>query len=149
MGLLSTVLDIFCPDKPEIRRAMSEGYPEGRVPICPVCGEECSTIYKDGGEIIGCNICIRVSTHFFNSRCPVCGSPYPTELYYAENTNPADREEAAGCDECLQELDADLCDECFPYDEDYDYDDYDKEPGSYDSLYDDDEPDSENYGEDW
>ena len=28
------------------------------VPICPVCGEECSWIYKQGGEVIGCNNCV-------------------------------------------------------------------------------------------
>lgn len=42
-------------------------------PICPICGEECETIYKDAqlGNIIG-------------------------------------------CDECVDALSADECDECFP-----------------------------------
>ena len=30
-----------------------------RTPICPVCGEECETIYQDAnGEILGCDQCI-------------------------------------------------------------------------------------------
>lgn len=34
--------------------------PDYNVPICPVCGRECETIYKDSksGEIIGCDECI-------------------------------------------------------------------------------------------
>lgn len=29
-------------------------------PVCPVCGQECETIYKDAsnGEVIGCDQCI-------------------------------------------------------------------------------------------
>lgn len=29
-------------------------------PVCPVCGEECETIYKsnDNGEVVGCDQCI-------------------------------------------------------------------------------------------
>jgi len=29
-----------------------------RVPICPVCGEECETIKRQEGEIIGCENCV-------------------------------------------------------------------------------------------
>ena len=28
------------------------------VPVCPICGEECDTIYKKDGEVIGCYHCI-------------------------------------------------------------------------------------------
>lgn len=28
------------------------------VPICPVCGEECDTFYKQGGIILGCDECV-------------------------------------------------------------------------------------------
>lgn len=29
-------------------------------PICPVCGEECETVYKTRDyEIIGCDLCLR------------------------------------------------------------------------------------------
>jgi hypothetical protein len=27
-------------------------------PICPVCGEECETIYKANGDVIGCDQCV-------------------------------------------------------------------------------------------
>lgn len=27
-------------------------------PICPVCGEECETLYRQGNEILGCDNCI-------------------------------------------------------------------------------------------
>ena len=29
-----------------------------RTPICPICGEECETVYRQTGDIIGCNNCI-------------------------------------------------------------------------------------------
>ena len=38
------------PDHPVIRNMERTGYPEGKEPTyphCPVCGEECDTIYKD------------------------------------------------------------------------------------------------------
>lgn len=31
---------------------------ERRYPRCPVCGDECTTIYKQGNEILGCDNCI-------------------------------------------------------------------------------------------
>lgn len=31
---------------------------EPRRPHCPVCGDECSIIYKQGNEILGCENCI-------------------------------------------------------------------------------------------
>ena len=27
-------------------------------PICPVCGEECETLYLQDGNVIGCDSCI-------------------------------------------------------------------------------------------
>ena len=31
------------------------------VPVCPVCGEECDTVYLDmDGEVAGCDQCIRM-----------------------------------------------------------------------------------------
>lgn len=27
-------------------------------PICPVCGEECEPLYRQGNEILGCDNCI-------------------------------------------------------------------------------------------
>lgn len=33
--------------------------PEPRVYYCPVCGEECHTLYTDGfGEVVACNVCL-------------------------------------------------------------------------------------------
>ena len=31
---------------------------ESRRPHCPVCGDECTIIYKQGNEILGCENCI-------------------------------------------------------------------------------------------
>ena len=34
--------------------------PDGEVPVCPICGEETDTFFKNSlGEIIGCDICVR------------------------------------------------------------------------------------------
>ena len=51
------------PDHPVIRNMERTGYPDGKepaYPICPICGEECETIYKNKDhEIVGCDECIR------------------------------------------------------------------------------------------
>ena len=48
------------PDHPAIRHAERFGMDEGPVPICPVCGAECETIFRDKKslEILGCDVCI-------------------------------------------------------------------------------------------
>lgn len=50
------------PDHPIIRNCERTGYPDGKEPphpVCPVCGEECDTIYKSrSGIIAGCDVCI-------------------------------------------------------------------------------------------
>lgn len=50
------------PDHPIIQSMERTGYPDGKepqTPICPICGEECETIYKEMyGSILGCDICI-------------------------------------------------------------------------------------------
>ena len=34
--------------------------PERSVPVCPVCGQECGTFYRDlFNEIVGCDECIK------------------------------------------------------------------------------------------
>lgn len=34
--------------------------PEPQYPTCPVCGEECETIYMDWiGSAVGCDVCIK------------------------------------------------------------------------------------------
>ena len=54
---------MYCPDHPVIRNMESTGYPDGKepkTPICPVCGEECETIYQSYvGLILGCDNCIK------------------------------------------------------------------------------------------
>ncbi|MCM1439196.1 MAG: hypothetical protein NC131_08340 [Roseburia sp.] len=50
------------PDHPIIQNCERTGYPDGRAPdypICPICGAECDTIYKDrDGTIFGCDECV-------------------------------------------------------------------------------------------
>lgn len=49
------------PDAPDIRRTMDTGYPDVNIrwPRCPVCGQECETIYQnDDGEAVGCDECL-------------------------------------------------------------------------------------------
>lgn len=49
------------PDAPWIRDAELNGMPSADPVICPVCGEECETIYLDEGclNVLGCDNCIR------------------------------------------------------------------------------------------
>ena len=50
------------PDHPVIRNCERTGWPDGKEPEvarCPVCGDECSTIYKDHlGHVVGCGGCV-------------------------------------------------------------------------------------------
>lgn len=47
------------PDAPDISETMRTGYPRGyRVPHCPICGEECTIVYKANREIVGCDECL-------------------------------------------------------------------------------------------
>ena len=49
------------PDNPIIRNMERTGYPDGKEPPqprCPICGQECETIYKDRAlDIVGCDMC--------------------------------------------------------------------------------------------
>jgi len=50
-------------EHPDITAAQRTGYPAGREPfwpICPICGEETDTVYKQigTGNIVGCYNCI-------------------------------------------------------------------------------------------
>ncbi len=51
------------PDAPWIREAEMYGMPpydDGPAPVCPICGKECETIYKDkDGDVFGCDQCVR------------------------------------------------------------------------------------------
>ena len=50
------------PDHPDIRKMEAYGTlnPEDDfIPHCPVCGEECETLYQDcNREIVGCDNCV-------------------------------------------------------------------------------------------
>jgi len=47
------------PDAPWIRDAELNGYGDYEPIECPICGEECETIYRDRyGEVVGCDECI-------------------------------------------------------------------------------------------
>lgn len=60
------------PDDPAIQRA--EKYGTGGVePICPVCGMECETVYKDCyGEILGCDCCLTAYDACEEEECFPC-----------------------------------------------------------------------------
>lgn len=46
-------------DHPVIREAERYGDTEDRFPVCPVCGKETDTFYKNEyGEIVGCDNCV-------------------------------------------------------------------------------------------
>lgn len=32
--------------------------PEQEQPVCPICGEECYTVYLRSGEVVGCDRCL-------------------------------------------------------------------------------------------
>ncbi len=52
-------------DHPVIENMERTGYPDGKEPTyphCPVCGEECETIYADRfGEVFGCDVCTTIT----------------------------------------------------------------------------------------
>ena len=47
---------------PIITNMERTGYPDGKepdFPRCPVCGEECETVYRDQyGAYVGCDVCM-------------------------------------------------------------------------------------------
>ena len=61
------------PDDPIIRNCERTGYPDGKEPvspICPVCGRECETVFKDiSGEIVGCDECLDPITAWDEPKC--------------------------------------------------------------------------------
>lgn len=51
-------------DDPIISCMERTGYPpwhRDETPICPVCGAECTTVFKSDGEIVGCDCCLKES----------------------------------------------------------------------------------------
>lgn len=61
------------PDHPIVRAMEQTGYPGGkepRFPRCPVCGEECETVFRDRcGVFIGCDICVELEDAWEVSDC--------------------------------------------------------------------------------
>ena len=49
------------PDAPWIREAERFGMPPyDPDPVCPICGEDCTTVYMDmTGEVFACNWCLK------------------------------------------------------------------------------------------
>jgi len=61
------------PDHPVIRNMEATGYPDGKepkYPHCPICGEECETVYLDADKsVIGCDICLEVKDAWEVDEC--------------------------------------------------------------------------------
>lgn len=48
-------------EHPVITNMERTGHPDGkepRYPRCPICNEECETIYMQDCEVVGCNECV-------------------------------------------------------------------------------------------
>lgn len=60
-------------DDPIIKSMERTGYPpnyRADVPRCPVCGNECETIYKDVYmTIVGCDLCIEACDATYEGQC--------------------------------------------------------------------------------
>lgn len=56
---------IDIPDHPDIRKMEMYGtlHPEedeDEYPVCPLCGEECDTMYTTAcGDVLGCDCCVK------------------------------------------------------------------------------------------
>ena len=47
------------PDAPDIQATERTGYPtDVKWPRCPVCGQECETVYKVDGYVVACDQCV-------------------------------------------------------------------------------------------
>ena len=60
-------------DHPIIRNMERTGYPDGREPVqprCPICGEECETIYQNHlGNYVGCDVCTEIRDAWYVPDC--------------------------------------------------------------------------------
>lgn len=53
-------MENLLPDAPWIRDAELNGVPADDPVLCPICGEECDTIFEDDdGTAFGCENCVR------------------------------------------------------------------------------------------
>lgn len=61
------------PDHPIIQNMERTGYPDGKepeYPHCPICGEECETLYVDKyGVAVGCDMCINKHDAWERNEC--------------------------------------------------------------------------------
>lgn len=61
------------PDHPVIAAMERTGTPDGKepaYPICPICGAECDTVYKDKHrDIFGCNFCVATEDAWEDPDC--------------------------------------------------------------------------------
>lgn len=60
------------PDHPIIQNLERTGYADGKEPIyphCPICGEECETVYSNREGIIGCDVCIDITDAWEVNKC--------------------------------------------------------------------------------
>lgn len=59
-------------DHPDIERTERTGYPDEpkKWPHCPICGEECDTVYLfQGSDIVGCENCMTTESAW---KCEEC-----------------------------------------------------------------------------
>ena len=60
-------------DDPIIHSLEQTGLPpwdDGSAPVCPICGSECSIVYKDvTGEILGCDECLTPCDAYEEGAC--------------------------------------------------------------------------------
>ena len=61
------------PDHPVVANLIRTGYPDGKEPTyphCPICGEECETLYKDrSGEVFACDNCVSAQDAWDAEEC--------------------------------------------------------------------------------
>lgn len=60
------------PDHPIIRNLELTGYPDGQepeCPRCPICHQQCDTIYRAGTEIVGCDRCLEAVDAWKEKEC--------------------------------------------------------------------------------
>lgn len=66
-------------DHPVIRNMERTGHPDGREPEqphCPICGEECETIYQNRlGNYAGCDVCTKIWDAWYVPDC------FPEDTY--------------------------------------------------------------------
>lgn len=58
-------------EHPAITKAIRTGYHDDREwPICPVCGNECETIFRDTyGDIFACDECVTSKSAWDTKEC--------------------------------------------------------------------------------